>query len=53
MAVLIVQMLGDLALLGAGVRLLLRAVRGGEQVRAGRRSRPGRQPALTHPTRMR
>ena len=34
-AVLIVQMLGDLALLGAGARLLLGAVRRGQQQRSG------------------
>ncbi len=33
--VLIVQMLGDLALLGAGARVLLRAVRRGQQRRSG------------------
>ena len=38
--VLIVQMLGDLALLGAGVRLLLGAVRRGQE----RRSDPGDDP---------
>ena len=49
--VLIVQMLGDLALLGAGVRLLLGAVRRGQERRSDTGDDPG--PPLTHPTRMR
>ena len=52
--VLIVQMLGDLALLGAGVRLLLGAVRRGKERRSdtGDDLGPAASP-ITHPTRMR
>ena len=41
--VLIVQMLADLALLGAGARVLLGAVRRGQQRRSRYRRRSGRQ----------
>ena len=39
--VLIIQMLADLAVLGAGARVLLGAVHRGQQRRSGRRRRPG------------
>ena len=45
--VLIVQMLGDLALLGAGARVLLGAVRRGQQRRSGTGDRDGPAGPLT------